>query len=49
MAKKLKNKRRSIFVDDALWAALKKAAKQTDRTPASIIRTAIRGWLEIPA
>ena len=46
MAEK-KMRRRSVFVDDELWAAVKLAAKMDDRKPASYVRKALRGWLAL--
>lgn len=40
------NKRRSVFVDDKLWAASKKKAKADDRTHAAWIRAAIKEKME---
>ena len=43
---KNKMRRRSIFVDDELWARIKAVAIREERKPANLIRKALRAWLD---
>lgn len=44
-----KNRRRAVFVDDALWAAIQAAAIKDSRPAASWIRLALAAALELHA
>ena len=46
--KKNTNRRRSIFVDDELWAKIEKQAKLDGRSSASWIRQALWGSITAP-